>query len=134
MLGIMTSAVELAVFSSDEFAPILPDECQVNPRRYGAELAFWLCSELAKTGIVTSYPQDEDWGWFIEYCTPDEYEFLVACGNVGESASRWQIFVQPYARKLFGRDTPSLEMARPLVEGIKTVLSANSEIRDIEWL
>jgi hypothetical protein len=30
-------------FDSERFRPVLPDESQVNPGRYGAELAYWLC-------------------------------------------------------------------------------------------
>ncbi len=38
--GLMLAAV---TFSSMRFQPVLPEECQVNPGRYGAELAFCLC-------------------------------------------------------------------------------------------
>ena len=41
------------IFDSDLFAPFLPDDAQVNPRVYGAELAFWLFRQLAARGIVT---------------------------------------------------------------------------------
>jgi hypothetical protein len=38
----------LVTFRSPRFRPVLPDECQVNPGCYGAELAFWLCFLEAK--------------------------------------------------------------------------------------
>ena len=59
----MSALRDIAEFRSTKFAPVLPDDSQVNPQVYGAELAFWLCTELAKRGIVTSYPNFEDWGW-----------------------------------------------------------------------
>ena len=62
----MTRIVDIVDFHSDAFAPVLPEDSQVNPEVYGAELAFWLCTELAKRGVVTSYPEYEDWGWYID--------------------------------------------------------------------
>src|SRR4029079_14060405 len=61
----MSALRDIAEFRSTRFAPVLPDDAQVNPQVYGAELAFWLCTELAKRGVMTSYPDFEDWGWFI---------------------------------------------------------------------
>lgn len=58
-------------FESRLFAPFLSEEGQVNPQVYGAELAWWLSRELAQEGVETSYPNSEDWGWFIEYIVDD---------------------------------------------------------------
>ena len=52
----MTDIREVATFRSARFVPILPDACQLEPRIYGAELAFWLAGKLARQGVVTSYP------------------------------------------------------------------------------
>lgn len=57
----MIDFVDIAEFRSAAFAPVLPEENQVNPSVYGAELAFWLCTELAKRNVATSYPEYEDW-------------------------------------------------------------------------
>src|SRR5262245_29293448 len=59
-LGRMEELRDIA--RSERFSPVLPDESQVNPGVYGAELAFWLCAELAALGVITSYPVSEDWG------------------------------------------------------------------------
>lgn len=90
-------------FSTDKFLPILPEECQTNPGAYGFELALWLAQRLLASGIVTSYPQCEDWGWFIEYTDPDETEIQIGCASVaseGEGyanrAIEWSVFVKPY--------------------------------------
>lgn len=60
------SMIELAVeFDSELFKPFLPDDAQVNPQVYGAELAFWLSKNLALKGVITSYPVGEDWGGLL---------------------------------------------------------------------
>ena len=120
-------------FNSTLFRPVLPDECQVNPGCYGAELAYWLCVELAKAGVVTSYPIGEDWGWLIEYTTADGDEFLLCCGNVDGSNSGWHCFLKPPGRKLFGRDKAPIEKAEPLLEGVRQILEKAEGIENIEW-
>lgn len=126
--------VDLAEFSSDAFSPFLPDECQVNPQVYGAELAFWLSRALAGNGIVTSYPEYEDWGWYIEYLTESESEFAVHCGNVGESSSRWLLSLRRYGRKIFGRDKPPYSEASDLVTSIKRCLETSESVADMVWM
>lgn len=45
--------MEFAQFRSGRFRPALPEVpevCQVNPRVYGAELAYWLGAALAARG------------------------------------------------------------------------------------
>ena len=60
----MDTIRDIVEFKSSRFVPVLPEDCQVNPGVYGAELAFWLSQALAKAGVATSYPNNEDWGWF----------------------------------------------------------------------
>src|SRR5262245_37033932 len=79
-------------FNSLLFRPVLPEESQVNPGRYGAELAFWLCTALAKQGVVTSYPNYEDWGWFVEFTSAEGKEFRLCCGNIDATDDEWQCF------------------------------------------
>ena len=69
-------------FESTMFSPFLPGEAQVNPGLYGAELAFWLSRQLARRGTLMSYPEFEDWGWFIEYSTEHDYEYWLCCANI----------------------------------------------------
>jgi len=38
--------LDIAEFSSELFRPFLPEESQVNPEVYGAELAYWLARKL----------------------------------------------------------------------------------------
>jgi hypothetical protein len=88
-------------FSTRRFAPYLPENSQVNPGTYGFELAHWLSTELAKRGVITSYPSPEDWGWMLEY-VEGEIEIAIGCssharegdGYAGGSIT-WTVFVKP---------------------------------------
>jgi hypothetical protein len=95
--------MSMLVFQSDRFRPYLPDECQVNPNVLGFELAAWLSRELASHGWVTSYPNNEDWGWFIEGEEAGA-EYMICCSgsDEGDGQFEWRVFVsQP--KKLFGK-------------------------------
>ena len=129
----MTDLVDIAEFSSAEFAPALPEECQVNPEVYGAELAFWLCQALARAGVATSYPQSEDWGWYIEYQNESGSEFAVHCGNVEGSDSRWLLSLRRFGRKAFGRDKPPYSDAAVLVAAIKGCLESDESVTALRW-
>jgi hypothetical protein len=120
-------------FKSERFRPVLPEDSQVNPGRYGAELAYWLCTELAREGVVSSYPSSEDWGWFIEYITDAGDEFWLCCGNVDGTRDQWHCFLQPKGKGLLGRAKPDLEKARPLLDGLARVLSREPSVAGIEW-
>jgi hypothetical protein len=125
---------DIAEFTSRKFAPFLPDEAQVNPGVYGAELAFWLAERLADLGIVTSYPQNEDWGWYLEYLLPSGSEFAVHCSNTSGATDTWQLHLFRQGRKLFGRDPPPFGEARPLVDAIRRTLEAEADLVNLQWL
>jgi hypothetical protein len=105
----------------------------VNPGRYGVELAFWLCAQLAHEGVVTSYPNYEDWGWFIEYTTTEGDEFCLCCGNVDCTNVEWHCFLQARGKGLFGRSRPSVEEAQALMDALARVLETECTVRDIRW-
>ena len=123
---------DTVIFNSDRFRPILPEESQVNPGRYGAELAYWLCAELANANVITSYPNYEDWGWFLEYQGERGEEFRLCCGNVDGSDNEWQCFVEPLSRGLF-KGKANLASASQLTAVLKDILEKTTEISDIEW-
>ncbi len=129
----MTDTVDIVEFRSDSFAPVLPEECQVNPQAYGAELAFWLCTELAKRGVATSYPNQEDWGWYLEYYTPSGSEFAIHCTNLDGAKDHWRLSLRRYGRKMFGRDKPPFSEAANLVSGIKKLLEEEPTIYRPDW-
>lgn len=129
----MTAMVDIVEFRSDKFKPVLPEECQVNQDVYGAELAFWLGAELAKRGVATSYPDYEDWGWYIEYVTPSGSEFAVHCYNLEGAKNHWLLSLRRYGRKMFGRDKPAFSEAIGLVSEIKKLLGGEPAISEVTW-
>ncbi len=88
-------------FTSADFLPFLPEECQVNPGVYGFELASWLSQELARNGVVTSYPIGEDWGWLLEHAADGGATVTIGCasqtdpaGGYAASPVAWSVFVE----------------------------------------
>lgn len=120
-------------FESKMFSPFLPDEAQVNPNVYGAELAFWLSRQLAQRGTSTSYPQYEDWGWFIEYSTKDDHEYWLCCANRDGAQDKWRCYLEPKAKSLFGRIKAPVEGARPLMHALRNVLAEEPGISNVKW-
>ncbi len=130
----MVTIRELAEFRSARFTPILSEKAQVNPARYGAELAFWLCTQLAmKYRIETSYPVAEYWGWLLSYVSSTGDTFSIQCGNVDDTNDRWLLSIGAHGRKLFGRGKPDFRDARPLLEAIKQLLESEEDIEDLNW-
>ena len=121
-------------FRSQRFSPILPEDSQVNPQVYGAELAYWLCAELAKQGVITSYPVAEDWGWLIEYSTDAGSDFAVHCGNVEGARDHWLLSLRRFGRRMFGRDKPPYSDAAPLIHAIKALVQKNDGLSNVKWL
>lgn len=88
-------------FSSEKFLPTLPEACQANPGAYGFELALWLAQGLCRQGIVTGYPNGEDWGWCLEYEPSDERSFMIGCASQCQAgagyhgaAIGWSVFIR----------------------------------------
>ncbi|MCX7098859.1 MAG: hypothetical protein NTV43_13235 [Methylococcales bacterium] len=82
--------------------------------------------------IVTSYPQSEDWGWFIEYTDSDETEIMIGCSSLADEgegyakqAIAWSIFLKPYIslRERFKGVTHS-EKVQQVGDSIIDLLSA----------
>ena len=114
--------MKMLVFRSPLFTPYLPDDCQVNPNVLGFELAHWLSVELAKRGTITSYPNSEDWGWFLDFAEGG-VEYMICCSGSGEDggAFEWRVYVEA-PKKLFRKGSPGPASA-PLLEGIRAVLT-----------
>jgi hypothetical protein len=126
---------DLARFRSNRFAPVLPDECQVNPGCYGAELAFWPCTGLYQEHrIVTSYPDCEDWGWLLSYTAAEDSEFAIYCGNINGSNDYWLISLRRYRQGFLWREKPSFMCAGVLIAALRSILEAEDGIRELNWL
>jgi hypothetical protein len=120
-------------FESRMFCPYLPDEAQINPGVYGAELAFWLSQQLAQRGVPTSYPLFEDWGWFIEYSTENDYEYWLCCANRDRTQDKWRCYLEPKAKSLFGRNKAPVEGAWPLIRALHALLAEEPGISNVTW-
>ena len=128
----MHDLLDIAEFTCRDVAPFLPEDRQVNPDTYGAELAFWLTRSLAEEGIFTSYPASEDWGWYLDYQTDSGAEFAIHCGNVDGSRTRWALQIRRFGRKLFGRSKPSFEEAADLLGAIVRILQSDDAVSELE--
>lgn len=125
-------------FRSTRFRPFLSEEAQVNPGVYGAELAWWLARELAARGFETSYPNHEDWGWFVEYVVGDDEYWLCCASLTGEDPEdddpdEWHVYLMNQPRGLFARRRAPLDGARPLLEAVAALLDAEESVRDVAW-
>lgn len=130
----MVTISELAEFRSARFTPILSEKAQVNPGRYGAELAFWLCTQLAvKYRVETSYPVAEDWGWLLSYVSSTGDTFSIQCGNVDDTNDCWLLSIGAHSRKLFGRGKPDFTAAGPLIDAVKHLLESEEGIQVLQW-
>ena len=106
----------------------------MNPGRYGAELAFWICTRLYEEHrIATGYPDYEDWGWLLSYSTKEGDEFALHCGNIDGSKDRWLISIRRFGRKLFGRDKPSFECASDLICALRRLLEGEESVKELDW-
>ena len=130
----MDNLIDIAEFVSAKFEPILPEDHQVNPGVYGAELAYWLCKELALGGIFTSYPQHEDWGWYIEFITENGSEFAVHIGNVYGAKNRWLLSLRRYGGRLFGQKRPPISDAETMLSAIKEILESEPAVSELKWM
>jgi hypothetical protein len=107
-------------FTTDKFAPFLPEPCQVSDDLYGFELAAWLAQALAEQGVVTSYPHGEEFGWFLEYPTEAGQEITIGCASHAPTMgypTQWRVFARQRRKPLRGG-----EDAGPLLQ--EAILSA----------
>jgi hypothetical protein len=59
------------------------EDAEVNPRRYGRQLAKWLKSKLEGVGYSVEEIIPEDWGWCV-MCQREPYWLWVGCGNMDD--------------------------------------------------
>ena len=84
--------------------------------------------------MATSYPEYEDWGWYLEYFPSSGSEFAVHCSNIGGSKDHWLLSLRRHARKLFGRDKPPFSEASELVAEIQRLLESEPSVASLKWL
>ena len=115
--------MKIATFISDRFRPYLPDRSQVNPNVLGFELAEWLSRALAAQCMVTSYPGNEDWGWYLEFADGDDAYLICCSGSEEGGAYAWRVFVER-RRRFFRRQHPPTPMQEELFDSVLDALHA----------
>lgn len=83
-------------FKSELFKPYLPEECQVNPNIYGFEFCHWLSREMAQRNIYTSYPEFEDWGWFLEISDGEKELWICCMGELENDEYFWKYYIKEH--------------------------------------
>jgi hypothetical protein len=123
-------------FVSALFAPREGEEEQVNPGRYGRELATWLAECLRGRGVAVGEPGAEDWGWYLEGEHGGARLFL-ACGNVDESRTEWLVWAEAAPARLLdrlrGRRADAMTAQRDVVRLVDACLRAEPDVSGIEW-
>ena len=122
---------------TDQFNSTTPAASFINPRCYGQDFALWLKSRLSQSGLDSSEPIQEDWGWVV----PVSYRghrFAVSIGILDESVGRtpadWRIGVAH--EKALGRASrwfrpdPAAELA-DLAQRLEDVLRSDTRIKDV---
>ncbi|HEV7693036.1 MAG TPA: hypothetical protein VGO52_19535 [Hyphomonadaceae bacterium] len=123
-------------FSTDKFRPFLPEFHQVNTDLYGYELADWLTRQLAARGIHTSYPNWEDWGWYLEHVSDAEEEVWIRCSSDwrGPDAGPmdWQVLFEQRGKLNKGSVSPHpVEAIRKAV--LSLLAEENIQAKEVEW-
>jgi hypothetical protein len=123
-------------FSTDKFRPFLPEFHQVNTGLYGYELADWLTRRLAAKGIHTSYPNWEDWGWYLEYISDAEQEVRMKISSYWRGLEAgpmdWQVLVEQRGKPNKTSDAPHpVEAIRKAV--LSLLAEENIQAKEVEW-
>lgn len=122
-------------FTSTRFRVEPGEDEEVNPGRYGRQLAHWLQFRLKEHGYPQAEVVPEDWGWCV-MCRAQPFKLWVGCGNVeseGSSESApivWHCFAVaevPLLARLFRRANGAAELAS-LNSALQTILGSTGDI------
>lgn len=121
-------------FRSSKFAPYDSEEEEINPGLWGKRLAEYLAKELAGHGIETEETAIEDWGCYLP--TRNEgFRLALCCGHQDGDDDQFLVFTEPNkpkVKKLFRTIDATPQLSR-LLDAVRTILEADSEIREIAW-
>lgn len=120
-------------FSSTRFLPALPEHVQLSPRHYGFELAHFLATALANRGVVTSYPLQSEWSWYVEYKDENGNVLQLCCANLKDSATEWLCFLDSSPERPLELTGPMLLHAARLMATLQQVLESEPTVRNIQW-
>lgn len=78
-------------FTTDFFKPIVGEEEETNPGRYGKALAQWLAEQLKERGVSVEGVIPEDFGWVV-MVSRKPFLLWLGCGNTDGSTTEWSVF------------------------------------------
>ena len=122
-------------FTSTLFHVEPGEDQEVNPGRYGRQLARWLQARLKERGYLHADVVAEDWGWCV-MCHAQPFMLWVGCGNVESEAPAestpivWHCFAVaevPLLTRIFKRVNAAPELSR-LNSTLHTILSGTDGI------
>lgn len=121
-------------FRSSKFPAYEGEEEQINPGLWGKRLAEYLVLRLAEKGIKAGPINAEDWGWYVPV---ENAEFMLAigCGHQDGDNDVFLCFTEPatpIVKRFFKKIDATAQLTR-LTEALHEILSADTDIRDIEW-
>lgn len=125
-------------FTSDMFTVEPGEDEEINPGRYGRQLAAWLKARLEQRGHSVEPVIAEDWGRCL-VLSRDPFMLWVGCGSVDESADGapstgeivWTCFAVaevPLLKRLFGKPDTSAALSR-LDADLRDILGSEPAIR-----
>jgi len=128
-------------FTSSLFEIEPGEEDDINPGRYGRQLAVWLKAQLEQRGYSIEPIINEDWGRCL-MCAREPFLLWVGCGNmdanphdnVSSKAMIWHCFPVaeiPLLKRIFKKPETASVLAK-LDADLRSILVAQPEITLVE--
>lgn len=132
-------------FTSSLFKIEAGEDEEINPGRYGRQLAVWLKKRLEERGYSVEPIINEDWGRCL-MCSRDPFMLWIGCGNMDakprgdvsrEGTIVWHCFAVaevPFWKRLlhpFGRPDTVAALSR-LQGNLASILTQSPDIKMVE--
>ena len=101
---------------------------------WGKRLTEYLAKELAGYGIETEEIAIEDWGCYLPIRN-EGFPLALCCGHQVGDDDQFLVFTEPSkpkVKRLFRTLDATPQLTR-LLDAVRTILEADSEIREIAW-
>lgn len=108
----------------------------INPCCYGEDLCNWLIDGLTEAGFECAEPDQEDFGWYFNFETPDG-QYCFVCGARSEDGEEPPVWIGWVERNsgvvasLFGARNKNI--AASATGAIHALLAASPDISEIRW-
>lgn len=127
-------ATPQVTFTSDFFKPVLGEDEEANPGRYGKALAQWLSTQLRERGVSVEGVIPEDFGWVV-MISRQPLMLWFGCGNTDGSTTEWSVFPVAEAsvlQRLFKRVDTASEIER-LRTHLSELVPSIPGVANITW-